>query len=238
MMDRYFDGMERLLPRLRAQHDALQRAARLVATTILDDGTVYAFGSGHSESVAHEAVRRAGGLYPIQLIMDPAHGRFEQLPGYGAFLVRKYPVAPGDTLIIISNSGKNHEPLDIAVWARDAGAQVIAVTAVEASRQLTADHPAGKRLFELADVVLDNHSAPGDASLPLDGTGIFVGPTSTVAGSILVQAVVVEACALLHQQGFAVPVMKSLNVPEGQEYNKAIEERYSGKFAYLGALLF
>jgi hypothetical protein len=55
---------------------------------------------------AHEAVRRAGGLYPIQMILDPGHGRFEQVCGYGALLVQKYPITPRDTLIIVSNSGE------------------------------------------------------------------------------------------------------------------------------------
>lgn len=202
-----------------------------VAGSLADGGVLHLFGSGHSQILAAEMERRAGGLVPVSTIEDPAFGWAEQVPGYGARLfdryAYRYDVRPGEFIVVISNSGKNASPLEVAWAARERGLQVVALTSVTMSSRVDSLHPSGKRLFEMAHHVLDNGGIPGDAALSLPDGEIRVGPTSTMTGALLLNLLHVEIIQGLVGRGVApLPVYISQNLPQGAAHNREICHRY------------
>jgi uncharacterized phosphosugar-binding protein len=230
MSDRYFQALDEILARVRvANQDSIAGAAAIVADTIAADGIVHAFGSGHSQLLAIELAGRAGGLAGIQVILDPGQGKAETLEGYAATIVRDYTFEPRDCLIVISNSGRNPSPIEMAMIGREHGMKVIAVTAADFSRSVSSRHSSGRRLLDLADVVLDTGGAAGDAAVHIAGAPADVGPTSTVVGAALLNAVMAEAVAELVRRGVPPPILVSQNTDNFAEHNEALRRRYAGR---------
>ena len=210
------------------QMEALQTAATLMAETIERGGLVYAFGSGHSQSVAIEFYFRAGGLACCDVIHEKTFGRAERLPGYAAVLLDAYPVSPGDLMIVISNSGRNPLSVEMAQAARERGMGVVGITSLEHSRSVTARQPGGKRLFEVCDVVIDNCGPVGDTLVEPDH-GIRVGAPSTLAGVFIAQTLVCLTSQQLVQRGVRPPVFLSMNLDEGDGCNQALLESFHAR---------
>mgnify|MGYP002153791215 CR=1 FL=1 len=197
--------------------------------TILNGGLVYAFGSAHSQLLALELQGRAGGLYPVVQIMDPTWGRAERLEGFGEILVKDMPVKAGETAFVISNSGRNPQPIEVATRAKELGLHVIAVTSLAHSKSVSSRHSSGKKLYELGDVVLDTGTPPGDACMSLKGLPAKIGPTSTVLGAAIMNAVMIEAIRyILHKEGIP-PVLMSSNIDGGHEHNARVIARYKDR---------
>jgi len=227
MYSQYLDGVISLLQRLRdTQGEAIGKAAALVAASIEGGGMVYALGSGHSQLLALEIQGRAGGLYPVVQIMDPLWGRAERVEGYGKVLLQGLPFKAGEAMFVISNSGRNPQPVDVALRARELGLRVIAVTSLVHTQGVASRHSSGKRLFELADVVLDTGTPPGDASLSIPGLAVRTGPVSTTLGAALMNAVMVEAVQKLVERGVVPPVLMSSNLDGGDAHNAELVTRY------------
>ena len=112
---------------------------------------------------------------------------------------------------------------------RERGLPVIAVTAAEFSRSVSSRHSSGKRLLDVADVVLDTCGAAGDAAVELDGVTEAIGPTSTVVGAALLNATLVEAIAELVRRGVEPPILVSQNVDGSAERNARLRDRYRGR---------
>jgi len=205
---------------------AIAAAAEAVAGAIQADKGFFLFGSGHSALIAREAFWRAGGLAPALPIADPSEGDAERLPGYMVGVLAHYDLQPGGVIIIVSNSGINHAPIETALECKSRGLTVIAVTCLAHSRQSDSRHPSGKKLFEVADIVIDTHGIPGDAIVALPGLPGRVGPTSTVVGAAIIDAIVVGAAASLLERGLDTPVLVSSNVAEGDAHNARLVARY------------
>jgi uncharacterized phosphosugar-binding protein len=230
MYEQYFDAVDGILRRVRdANRESIPKAASLIADTIAANGLVHAFGSGHSQLLAIELAGRAGGLAAIQVILDPGQGKAETLEGYAATVLRDYDLQSRDCLIVISNSGRNASPIEMAMAGRQAGLPVIAVTAADFSRSVSSRHSSGKRLLDVADVVLDTCGESGDASVAVEGAPSAVGPTSTVVGATLLNAVMVEAVGELVRRGIDPPILVSQNVDNSAAHNAALRERYRGR---------
>lgn len=230
MQDQYFDLALKLIGELKdKEKENISKAAKLVSDSIVGGNWVYTFGSGHSQLLAMEVHGRAGGLYPIVHIDDPMNGRAEKVEGYGLILIEGLRFKKGETIFVISNSGRNPEPLEIALTAKEAGANVIAVTSLSHSKSVTSRHSSGKLLYELGDVVLDTHTPLGDASLSFAGSQIKSGALSTVLGAAIMNAVIVEAIQNMLDQSFDPPVLISANLDGSDEHNQSIIERY-GQF--------
>ena len=122
----------------------------------------------------------------MDVLYEKTFGRAERLPGYARVLLDSYPITSHDVLLIVSNSGRNALPVEMAIEARERGIATIAITSLEHSRAVGARHASGLRLFEACDVVIDNCGVAGDAALELDGIGepVRVGPTSTRSGGV------------------------------------------------------
>jgi uncharacterized phosphosugar-binding protein len=244
--EQYLDALVALVTRIRAeQAPQIRQAARLVTAALAADGLVHTFGTGHSHLLAEEAFFRAGGLAAVNPIRDRrlmmlegalASTDAEREHGLARSILERHEVRPGDVAIIISNSGRNAVPIEMALEMRARQAQVVAVTSLAQSREATSRHVSGKRLFELADVVLDNGIPPGDALIGVAGIDRPLGPGSTVAGAAIVNAVLIEAAALATAQGVRVVVLRSANLDEGEVDLEDISERYRARIrAFSGA---
>lgn len=232
--ERYLDAVDDLLRRARdANRSSIPAAAATIADVIAADGIVRAFGSGHSEILARELFDRAGGLVPIDVIQDPSGGKAEKVAGYAATLLHEDQLRPPDGLVVISTSGRTVSPIEMAFIARERGVPVIAVTAMDFSRGVVSRHASGRRLFEVADIVLDTCSPRGDAALTIPGVAAAVGPTSTVVGAALLNAVIVGAVAELARRGLEAPVFASQNVEGTDAYNAALTARYRNRIRSL-----
>jgi uncharacterized phosphosugar-binding protein len=231
-IDEYFEHVQRQLRTvLERQHDLLHQAADTWATAIAADRMLYAFGSGHSRLIAGELHWRAGGLASVMVLDDPTEGAVERLEGYASAITDPYDFGQGDVLIVISNSGINAVPIEVALEGKARGATVQAITALEHSREATSRHSSGKRLFEIADQVLDTCGPYGDAAVAVTGREWRVGATSTVVSVAILEAIVAQTAELLVARGVEPPVLVSANVPAGDAHNEDLERRYWRRLA-------
>jgi uncharacterized phosphosugar-binding protein len=229
------------------QSAPIAEAARLIADALQAGGIIQVFGTGHSRSFAMEIAGRAGGLVPAnkisltdlvflggaepQTMTDPL---LERDPSLITRLLELQNVQPRDVFVVCSNSGGNGSTVELALRVKAHGHPLIAVTSMDHTSRITSRHPSGKRLFELADVVIDNGGAFGDAALPLppgaDGQERgAITATSTVTSALIAQMLVTEVCGLLLEAGSEVPVLISANIPGGDEHNNALRARYAGR---------
>ncbi len=227
MYEEYLDQVIELVRQMKGeQAESIEQSARLVADALLGGRKVFTFGSGHSQLLAKEIRGRAGGLYPIVNIADPLWGRAERVEGVGEVLVENVPLEEGDVIFVISNSGRNPEPLEVAMKAREKGLKVLVVTSLRHSRSVESRHSSGKKLYELGDVVLDTGTPAGDATLSIEGVRPRVGAVSTVLGAAILNAVMVEATKLIADAGEDPPVLISANLDGSDEFNAQVIERY------------
>ncbi|MEI6862274.1 MAG: sugar isomerase domain-containing protein [Verrucomicrobiota bacterium] len=217
-----------------ANAPALARLAPVLGEVVARGGVIHVFGSGHSEVVAREIIGRAGGLVCVTAISDPTGGFIENLPGYGTKLAerydRQYQFRAGEAVIAISNSGKNCSPIEVALHAKTKGLTVVALTCLAMSRTTPSQHPSGKKLFEVADHVLDNGGVPGDAIVEA-GDGVMAGPTSTLIGASVLNWLMLATVEWLVTHGHTPPLLRSQNLPRAIEHNRALGQRYAGRLS-------
>lgn len=241
-LDRYLDiALAQIRTATGSQRPALESAAGLVADALVAGRFLYAFGTGHSHMLAEEPFYRAGGLARACAIFDPplmlhegaaASSKHEQQPGRAAQLLDRYPITQGDVLVIASNSGRNAVPIEMALTARERGVKTIAITSLQHSQAFASRHASGQRLFELADITLDNAGVVGDAALELPGLPRKVGPTSTLTGALLLNLVVVRAIELALERGHVPDVYASSNA-DVPGWNESLIARYQGQIRHL-----
>ncbi|SDL40715.1 sugar isomerase domain-containing protein [Nonomuraea jiangxiensis] len=232
------EAMDRVIA---TQLPAIGQAARLCADALAADGIIQVFGTGHSRAFAMEIAGRAGGLIPTnQLsvkdvvmyggadpaeILDPAS---ERDPALAHRVWALHDVRPDDVFLIASNSGINGAVVELAALARANGNPVIAVTSLAHSRSQPSRHPSGRRLLDVADVVIDNCGVPGDAAHQLQ-TGAMIVPTSTATGVLVAQLINVAVCTDLLDRGIEPPVYVSANVAGGDAHNERLGARYGSR---------
>ena len=223
----YLSEVKTLLDQLSDDAEPMMLAARWCAETVAAGGLVHVFGAGHSHMAAEEAFHRAGGLVPVNAVlvewlMVHQGGRraslLERQPGLGELIVSTEPVQQGDVFFVVSNSGRNPVPVEVAEAAKARGAKVIAITSRQHSEGVAARGGRGIKLADVADLVLDNHAPLGDAAIAIED-GLRVGGVSSVMTLVIIQTIVVETVKLLVQQGIEPPVFKSGNVDGSDEWN-------------------
>jgi uncharacterized phosphosugar-binding protein len=242
--EQYLDALVALVTRIRDEQSLqIRKAAQLITDTLIADGLVHTFGTGHSHLLAEEAFFRAGGLVAVDPIRDYrlmmlegaiASTRAEREHGLARSILVRHEIRPGDVAVIISNSGRNAVPIEMALEMRAREAKVVAITSLAQSGAATSRHASGKRLFELADVVLDNGVPEGDALIRVPGIDWPIGPASTVAGAALMNGVLVEAAALAAARGRRVAVLRSANLEEGNAELERSLEPYRDRVPALG----
>lgn len=220
-----FAVVERLVGRLTEDRSALSAAGELLAERLVAGGNVFVFGTGHSRAVAMELAGRAGGLTGIvELALDDIvvaggatkeellDGRLERRPEAAEALLATVEVGPADAFVVISHSGCNGAPVEMALQAGSRGLPVVAITSLEHSRAVSSRHPSRHRLFEVATICIDTRA-------PLADTVIAVGPqlgvcsVSTIAGVVIAQALTAEIVDRYLNGGLTPPLLVSRNLP-------------------------
>lgn len=237
----FHDQVVPRLDRLAGPNKAIDDAVALIADSLEAGGVVQAFGTGHSEAFAMEIAGRAGGLIATNRIalrtlvlrgdreVSALGGaEFERDPEIGENLLALFDVQPNDIFIIASNSGVNGSILGVALAAKGRGHKVIAVTSLDHTMKVTPKHPSGKRLSEVADVVIDNLAPFGDSTLTLEG-GIGVGAVSSITAAFIAQRITIGVAETMRQRGNTPPVYISANIPGGDEHNQALEAHYGDR---------
>ena len=218
-----------------AQQPGITEFAKYISQSLEKEGWIYAFGTGHSHMMAEEIFYRAGGLARVRPILDPklmlhqnaeASTDFEREEGKSQEYLGSYQFTDLDTLIIASNSGRNAAVIDMALSAKAKGCKVIGLTNLKHSKSVDSRHSSGNRLFEVADVILDNFGETGDASLKIQGDELRIAPTSTITGSFILHLVLSLAVEDLLQKGKTPEVFKSSNIDSSEEHNSMLIKKY------------
>ena len=239
----YLNNLQQILTRImETQMTAIEECAKTFANTLIGGHNIFLFGTGHSHMLAEELFYRAGGIVNIHPVLETAlmlhesaskSTEMERLPGYAQILFDSYGMKADDLIVIISNSGRNGVCVDLADTAKKAGLTVVALTNMEHSKSAVSRHPSGKRLYELADIVLDNCGCVGDASIPFDELGRNVAPTSTSTGAAILNAVIAGCIEEMLSSGVTPEVFCSSNVDGGDEINIAYIKKYAGRIKSL-----
>ena len=224
----------------REQAEQIAQAGSLIAKAVERGGLVHTFGTGHSHLLAEEIYSRAGGLLPVNVIESAplmlhedavASGQWERVSGVAQIMLEHAGIDPSrDMFIVISNSGRNAAPVEAAEWARAHGIPVVALTSLAHSRAETSLAPSGKKLYELADVVLDNMGEPGDAVMEL-APGLRSGSTSDILGAFLLHAMVLSMAQQCLAQGSQPPIITSGTVEGAREANHRMIASYQGRLS-------
>ena len=244
MWKEFFKQVADLTARVQeTQAEAIEESARMIAKAIESERVVHTFGSGHSSLLAQEIFCRAGGIVPVNAILDPSFllsngalrsSTMERTAGIAATAASGHDIRSGDVAIIISNSGKNVAPVEMVLKMKDMGAEVIALTSLEHSKSVESAHSSKKRLFEVADIVLDNLGPAGDAALEIESVNAPMGATSGIIGGIILHAVIIEATSILAKKNKAPAIFRSVNMDTAQMEQLAKElTRYRGRIKHL-----
>ncbi|MER6470479.1 SIS domain-containing protein [Streptomyces collinus] len=242
--DLFFDAAIGLLQRVREEEaEAITAAGTLLADTVATGGRLFAFGAGHSSLAAQDVVYRAGGLALMNLLAVPGvvgvdvvpatlGSALERVDGLASAVLDSSPLRAGDALVIISLSGRNALPVEMALNARALGVKVIGVTSVAYATETNSRHSSGTFLRDHCDVVLDSKIAVGDAELTLDTIPAPFAPASTVVTSALMQAVMATTAATLADRGIEPPLLRSGNVDGGHDWNGRVMTEYCDRIFY------
>lgn len=242
MIEEYIDHIKKLLETVKDQEEAaMNQAAQQVADTIQNGGIIYLFGSGHSNLLVNEVYYRAGGLVPVQPILhEPLmlHKGATQLAllerenNYAKYFMENKDIRKNDLVIVISTSGKNPVPVDVALISKSKGAYVIGMTSVAYSKSQQANHSSGQYLYQVVDLVIDNHAPIGDAVLSHDQVAEKFSPSSTVIGSAILNAVFAESITIMAKNNFTPPIFLSGNLQEAHDHNQQLINRYGDRLIF------
>ena len=236
LIDRYHQRINEQVQKVESsQRESCLAAGRLVAECVKSGGAVHVFDTGHI--INSELIYRGGGLlllkqlkYTLQ-VENPVRERDRSgvetsMEGLAAYVLRASGALPGDVLFIGSVSGKTVNVVDLAIEARKFGMKVIAVTSLEYSSSVPSLHSSGKRLFEGADIVLDNCTPAAEAMLEVEGLEARFAAASGISAALLLWSVCAAAIDELLAAGLRPSVLKSENFEDGPAYNAALKKRY------------
>jgi len=249
-LDQYADALRSAFAAIDAQRDAIEAAAEVLAHAVAADQLIHVIGpGGHSNMAAEEVLWRAGGLVPINAILDAGtnliHGAkrsnyVERTPGYARQVLDAYRVGrqPGEVIVIVNAYGINAMTIDTALEARRRGMTSIAITSRGFADRLAADHPSrhpsAKNLYQEVDHFLDCCVPYGDAVVDIEGATQRTGPTATMCNLYTLNLLMVATVARLVAMGVEPPLWMSANLPGGDEANRANEEKYIPRIKHLG----
>lgn len=223
------------------QADNIAAAASACADSITADGLVFSFGTGHGSFAALEMFPRTGtiaGFRPIvELPIAVMHHVFGDMgtrqyrflhkqEGYGNAILASHRLREVDTMVLFSHSGINAVILDIAAESKERGLPVVAVTSLPHSSRVASRHSSGKRLFEVADVVIDTNTPLADAGLQVEGLDALLGPTSTSLAVAIAHAIVAGTAEELIRRDHQPQVMINPNTADYEKANANNDQVY------------
>jgi len=241
-LDHYLRKISDLQTRvLEGQRAKLLEIAERMAKTTRRDGRIFIFGTGHSHLLAEEGFYRAGGLANVVPILAehlmlhslPALGsHLERTPGLADMILDRYDPQPQEMLFVVSNSGVNQLPVEMAMRGRERGLFVVSISSFAYARQAPISN-IGLRLDQSVDIALDNGGVPGDALLEMEGFPWRIAPSSTVICALIWNSLVAETAHLLLEAGVTPPIFASLNVAGAADHNQALLEKWRPRNIHL-----
>ena len=220
--ERYLAECERLIATVGAQQDAIRQAAEWFAETILAGRMVHVFASGHSRIMVEEMWPRYGsfpGFHPIVELSLTFHNMvvgangqrqamfIENVSGLAERILRNFAISPQDSALVVSSSGCNVVPIEIADLFQRKGVRVVSIVSLRHSERSKSRHAAGKKLQDFSNLVLDTGAPAGDAMVTIEGLPTPVSPGSTIGGCMLVNCLKAEVARLLTEAGAPPPVL-------------------------------
>ena len=233
------------------QLDPIRRAADRFAATILRGRLVHVFGTGHSRMAVEEMFPRYGsfpGFHPIVELSMTFHNAvvgangqrqamfLENVQGFGAVLWRNFAVTADDALLAISTSGCNAVTIDVALEAKRLGMPVVAMTSLAHAEVSTSRHESGKKLHEVADLVLDQQAPAGDSAVWIEGLETPVAPISSVSGCTVINLLKAEVARRLTEAGAPPMVLTAachLGADRARELFEATYDDYRRRMGVL-----
>ena len=235
----YIDRVQQLLSSINdLELENMCKAVHIISVAIQKGGIVQLFGSGHSQLLAQESFYRAGGLVPVKPISIESlmlhNGAVSSSQNEkDASRMEEYwaqiHLTENDVLIVISTSGRNYVPVDVAKRAKEMGIKVITLQSLEYSNQKS-NHQTGNRLEYYADVILNTRVPIGDGII--QNEALQYGPVSTVVGATILNHVFAEVIQHLQQENQDVPVFGSSNVEGKGSSNKYWIEKYKNRINF------
>jgi uncharacterized phosphosugar-binding protein len=225
------------------QRANLLKAADLYACCIANDGLVHLWGGGHSAMGVLETFPRIGSIVGFHPIIELPLTYYtsvvgtcglrqsfflERLSGYAEAVLSNYEFGPNDCFEVISSTGINNVAIEMALGARQRGMPVVAITSVGHQSSTVSRHPSGKRLVDVAEIVIDNCTPPGDASIHVAGCDYPTSATSSVAVMTIVQTLNALVAEKLVELGYKPLILGSPHfVAQAEESEKNLAQYYA-----------
>ncbi|MCH4207760.1 MAG: sugar isomerase domain-containing protein [Solobacterium sp.] len=215
---------------------AIEQAAQCCAASVVKHRLIHIFGCGHSQMFAMEAFYRAGGLVPVNALLVPHLALFpkaklstlqERVEGFTDHYLDLENTSADDTMIIISISGRNAGVVDMALEAHKIGMKVVAMTSKEFCSSVSSRHSSGKKLTDVADIVIDIKCVAGDACLSMPEMPERFTGTSTILGMTVIDSIMARTIEISVGNGYIPPVYVSSNLDKGDAINAEYIKEYS-----------
>jgi len=247
----YIDKSREIIDKVAAQEKEIEAAASLFSATILEGRMVHVFGSGHSRIMVEEMWPRYGsfpGFNPIvelsltfHNLVVGANGQrqamfLENVSGLAERILRNYKLSNKDTALVISSSGTNIVPVEIAEGFQKNGVKVVSIITKahsEASKSKRAD---GKKLSDFSDIVLDTGAPVGDAMIEIKDLATPVSPGSTLGGVTIINCIKAKVAKLLTEASHPPTVLSAANKVGEQKAIDLFEKAYDEHAARLAKL--
>ncbi|EMI5491498.1 SIS domain-containing protein [Providencia stuartii] len=224
------------------QQQNINQVANKLADVIRQGGIIYFFGCGHSHIFGEDVFYRAGGLAPVRpILIEPLmlhegaarSSKLEKQNNYILPYLVDYKITEKDALIVISTSGINPVPIDVAQWGRQHGAYTVAITSSVYADTFQSKHTSGQHLRDCADQVIDNNVPIGDAVLKASEQEPPFSPISSMLGIFLVQGIFAEVIFNLSEEQCSLPIFLSGNIPDSDKHNLDLINQYGGRIPEL-----
>jgi uncharacterized phosphosugar-binding protein len=247
----YLQHCHRILEAIQLQEKKIQQAAEWFAETILAGRMVHVFGSGHSRIMVEEMWPRYGsfpGFNPIVELSLTYHNNvvgangqrqamfLENVPGLAPRILRNFVLSNVDTALIVSSSGCNVVPIEMAELFQQKGIKTVALVSQQHLEVSTSKRADGKKLTDFADLVLDTGAPAGDSMIYIEGLETPVSPGSTVGGVMLINAIKAEVAQLLTAAGQPPKVLTAACIVGAERATQLFEAAYDEHANRLSAL--
>ncbi len=237
LIDRYWEHVDDLYSRVKGtQREAIEKAGMLIADCVDNGGCIHIHDSGHI--IDSELIYRGGGLilykpFKYDLVVNDAVRKRDRsdmdtnMEGLAAYALKASGARPGDVIICGSVSGRTFKVVDLAYEAKKLGIKLIVITSMSYATTVDPVHSSGKKLYELADVVIDNCAPAAEAMMEVEGLEPRLCAASGLSAAFIMWSVTTVVVEELMKRGKTPGVLKSANFPGGNDYNKSyVEPRY------------